>query len=520
MWRDAAEGIPVTTTPAVSPLAVEDLEVHVPGAGGPGLEVDVPPPEPPARATTPFRARNASSSGNGTPLLWSNDTEQAVLSAMLLDHGPAAHKVVESLDETAFFAERHRLLFRSMRALVQRGSAVDPVTLRDELLRDGDLDRAGGIEYIAALIDVVPTAANVEHYANRLREYTDARALAALGRQLQEAGLDTAAARAAIERALHSSLGTAAAVAPVVHSLRELLEHPDAGRPPVAAIARLAWAGRVVGIAGPEGCGKTTLIGAGVARHSIGQQFLDGVTHEPGKVLWVNLEEHRADVVRRALRFGADPDRLFVQERLGEAPLAAILCAIRQFQPAVTVIDSINVLGSLCGVVDAGQAAQWLPILRQLERATRESGTAMIWIAQAKKADGSYRDSTAIGHSADVVLELPAPEAGSARRRVRVKKTRWDLAEFTVELTGDTFQLTAIGELSIDAKVFQYIVAHSGCSKRAIREGVGGTAGDVDTAIGRLVASGAIHNAGISSHHSYKATGGASAEEGDSELPF
>src|SRR2546422_2451494 len=59
---------------------------------------------------------------------------------------------------------------RSMLSLTERGDVIDPVTLRDELSRRGDLDRAGGMEYIAALIDVVPTAANVDYHAKIVRD--------------------------------------------------------------------------------------------------------------------------------------------------------------------------------------------------------------------------------------------------------------------------------------------------------------------------------------------------------------
>jgi replicative DNA helicase len=105
--------------------------------------------------------------GRQTP--WSNDAEQAVLGAMLLDQD-AALKAAEILDDTMFYREGHRLLFRSMLALTERGDVIDPVTLRDELSRRGDLDRAGGMEYIAALIDVVPTAANVDYHAKIVRD--------------------------------------------------------------------------------------------------------------------------------------------------------------------------------------------------------------------------------------------------------------------------------------------------------------------------------------------------------------
>ncbi|OLC06260.1 MAG: replicative DNA helicase [Gemmatimonadetes bacterium 13_1_40CM_70_11] len=88
---------------------------------------------------------------------------------MLLDQD-AALKAAELLDDTMFYREGHRLLFRAMSALTERGDVIDPVTLRDELQRRGDLDRAGGMEYVAALIDVVPTAANLDYHVRIVRD--------------------------------------------------------------------------------------------------------------------------------------------------------------------------------------------------------------------------------------------------------------------------------------------------------------------------------------------------------------
>jgi replicative DNA helicase len=100
---------------------------------------------------------------------WSNEAEQAVLGAMLLDQD-AALKAAEILDDTMFHRESHRLLFRAMTTLTERGDVVDPVTLRDELVKRGDLDRAGGMEYVGSLIDVVPTAANIEYHGRIVRD--------------------------------------------------------------------------------------------------------------------------------------------------------------------------------------------------------------------------------------------------------------------------------------------------------------------------------------------------------------
>ncbi len=100
---------------------------------------------------------------------WSNEAEQAVLGAMLLDQD-AALKAAELLDDTMFYREGHRLLYRAMTALTERGDVIDPVTLREELSKRGDLDRAGGMEYLGSLIDVVPTAANIEYHARIVRD--------------------------------------------------------------------------------------------------------------------------------------------------------------------------------------------------------------------------------------------------------------------------------------------------------------------------------------------------------------
>src|SRR6266478_8967825 len=82
----------------------------------------------------------------------------------------AALKAAEILDDSMFYKEAHRMLYRAMTSLTERQDVIDPVTLREELARRGDLDRAGGLEYIAALIDVVPTAANIDYHAKIVRD--------------------------------------------------------------------------------------------------------------------------------------------------------------------------------------------------------------------------------------------------------------------------------------------------------------------------------------------------------------
>jgi replicative DNA helicase len=100
---------------------------------------------------------------------YAEEAETAVLGAVLLDRDALA-KAFEFVDETMFYREGHRLIFRAMRLLEQQGNVIDPLTLSDELARQGDLARAGGKEYITVLIDAVPTAANIEYHAKIVRE--------------------------------------------------------------------------------------------------------------------------------------------------------------------------------------------------------------------------------------------------------------------------------------------------------------------------------------------------------------
>ena len=100
---------------------------------------------------------------------YSEDAEQAVLAAMLIDQD-AVMRAVEFVDDSMFYAERHRRLFRAMTAITERGSVVDPLTLSDELGRKGELEAAGGKDYIGFLVDAVPTAANVEYHAKIVKE--------------------------------------------------------------------------------------------------------------------------------------------------------------------------------------------------------------------------------------------------------------------------------------------------------------------------------------------------------------
>lgn len=100
---------------------------------------------------------------------YSEDAEQAVLSAMMMDRN-AIVRAGEFVDETMFYREGHRKIFRAILGLAEKGSMVDVLTLADELSLRGELEAAGGKDYLALIVDAVPTAANVEYHARIIRE--------------------------------------------------------------------------------------------------------------------------------------------------------------------------------------------------------------------------------------------------------------------------------------------------------------------------------------------------------------
>ena len=100
---------------------------------------------------------------------FSLEAETAVLGGMLIDR-EAVSRAVEHLNESMFYREANRRLYRAMIRLYERGDVIDVITVSEELKKTGEMDAAGGFDYLAALVDAVPTAANLEYHARIVRD--------------------------------------------------------------------------------------------------------------------------------------------------------------------------------------------------------------------------------------------------------------------------------------------------------------------------------------------------------------
>ena len=102
----------------------------------------------------------------------------------------AALKAVQLLGDNMFYRDPHRRIYRAMETIVDRGDVLDPVILRDELARRADLEPAGGMDYLAELLDVVPTAANIEFHCRIVKDKALLRRLIEVGTGLVQAAYD------------------------------------------------------------------------------------------------------------------------------------------------------------------------------------------------------------------------------------------------------------------------------------------------------------------------------------------
>lgn len=93
------------------------------------------------------------------------EAEEAVLGSLLIDPD-AVLKVASFLEADDFYREKNGWIYQAVLDLHERREPADFVTLTDELERRNILQEVGGAAYITALINSVPSAVYVEHYAH------------------------------------------------------------------------------------------------------------------------------------------------------------------------------------------------------------------------------------------------------------------------------------------------------------------------------------------------------------------
>ena len=90
--------------------------------------------------------------------------EQSVLGSIFINPDKMI-EVAEYLKPDDFYRPAHKILFKAMVSLADRGEAIDIVTIKSSLESTDELSLVGGISYIAEVVNAVPTSSHAEHYA-------------------------------------------------------------------------------------------------------------------------------------------------------------------------------------------------------------------------------------------------------------------------------------------------------------------------------------------------------------------
>jgi replicative DNA helicase len=117
------------------------------------------------------------------------EAEQSVLGSILIDRD-AIVRVAGFLRPEDFYREAHRTIYQATLDLFERREPADFVLLCDELERRGRLEQVGGPSYLTSLINMVPTAVNVEYYGHIVERCAILRRLISAGGQIAGVAYD------------------------------------------------------------------------------------------------------------------------------------------------------------------------------------------------------------------------------------------------------------------------------------------------------------------------------------------
>jgi replicative DNA helicase len=113
------------------------------------------------------------------------DAEQSVLGGQLLSRDAIADFLSSPMTPADYYRPAHETIQQAILTLYAKGEPADPITVAAELTKNGDITRVGGPSYLHTLVQAVPTAANVEYYAEIVHDLAVRRRLIEASTRIQ-----------------------------------------------------------------------------------------------------------------------------------------------------------------------------------------------------------------------------------------------------------------------------------------------------------------------------------------------
>lgn len=117
------------------------------------------------------------------------EAEQSVLGGLMIDN-ERWDNVSERVTADDFYSRPHRTIFAQMQRLLELGKPIDLITLSEALEQNAELESFGGFAYLAELSKNTPSAANINAYADIVRERAVVRDMIKVANEIADAGFD------------------------------------------------------------------------------------------------------------------------------------------------------------------------------------------------------------------------------------------------------------------------------------------------------------------------------------------
>lgn len=288
----------------------------------------------------------------------SREAEMALLGSMIFDNEMIGDVLEVVRDGQAFAFPSHRILFDTILRLHLEHRPIDLVVLRDALARDQKLDLVGGADYLIALVEGVPNAANACEYARTVHEKAVLRTIIETCRrivhQATEVTQDVELVREEAERALFQALARAekCTVRTMTDLLQETFADLDKLKDHKGTALGLSTGfmdlddllgglqpGQLYVIAGRPSMGKTSL-GLSITEHVV----VEGAT----PALLFSLEMEAKVIAQQMLCSRARVDaNLLRKGRISDEELARLVTVSGHFQPSRLIVDDSADLSAL-----------------------------------------------------------------------------------------------------------------------------------------------------------------------------
>lgn len=205
------------------------------------------------------------------------NAEMAVLGGMLMSKD-AVGEVSQNISENDFYLPKHQTIYRAIIDLFASSEPADTVTVANALMRDDQLEKVGGADYLHSLVASVPTAANAAYYAEIVRQRSILRNVISAGTKIAQMGYSAEGSQAedivnlAQSEVYEMSTGNArqdyAPISEVVRDSLEMLEEMQNGEKQTGVPTGFAdiddltmglQPGQMIVVAGRPAMGKSTL---------------------------------------------------------------------------------------------------------------------------------------------------------------------------------------------------------------------------------------------------------------------